>query len=60
MEELSNDWQLLEDLYEERAAILEYDAGYDRYEAEQVAAQLCGFANKSDLKQHIQEMKAHV
>ena len=52
------DWQLLEDLFEERSAILEYDAGYPRYEAEQLSAQQMGYANKADLKSKIQEMKA--
>ena len=56
--ELINDWQLLEDMFEERAAILEYDAGYTRYEAEQTAAQMYGFANKFELKTHIQALKS--
>lgn len=52
------EWFILEDLYEERCAILEYDAGYSRYDAEQLAAQMYGFENKADLKQHIQKLKA--
>ena len=48
----------LDDAYEERCAILEYDAGYDRYEAEQLAAQMYGFENKSAIKTTIQNMKA--
>jgi len=54
----NDDWVLLEDQYEERAAILEYDAGYTRYEAEQLAAQMHGFKNKAALKRHVQELKA--
>jgi len=54
----NDDWSLLEDHYEERAAILEYDAGYTRYEAEQLAAQMYGFENKSALKKHVQKLKA--
>ena len=54
----NDDWVLLEDQYEERAAILEYDAGYTRYEAEQLAAQMHGFENKAALKRHVQELKA--
>ena len=49
----------LDDLYEERAAILEYDAGYSRYDAEQRAAQVYGFKNRSELKQYIQQRKAN-
>jgi len=55
-----NDWKLIEDLFEERAAILEYDAGYTRYAAEQSAAQQMGYANKADLKIHIQKIKAEI
>jgi len=51
-------WHTLDDSYEERVAILEYDAGYSRYQAEQKAAQMYGFNNKSELKRYIQEMKA--
>jgi len=50
--------QRLDDLYEERAAILEYDAGKSRFEAEQMAAQLYGYPNKAALKAAVQEMKA--
>jgi len=53
-----SEWEKLEDAYEERAAILEYDAGYSTYAAEQRAAQGMGFANKSKFKRHIQELKA--
>jgi len=53
-----SDWERLEDAYEERAAILEYDAGYSTYLAEQKAAQMMGFDNKSKFKKHIQELKA--
>jgi len=52
------DWETLECSFEERAAILEYDAGYSRYTAEQLAAQQAGFNNKADLKQEIQRLKA--
>jgi hypothetical protein len=52
------DWKLLDDLFEERAAIIEYDAGYSRWQAEQAAAQGFGFANKAELKSHIQSLKA--
>jgi hypothetical protein len=58
MKDGNDDWALLEDHYEERAAILEYDAGYTRYEAEQLAAQMYGFENKSALKKHVQKLKA--
>lgn len=53
-----NDWQRLDDSFEERAAILEYDAGFARYEAEQRAAQAYGFNNKAEFKVHIQKLKA--
>jgi hypothetical protein len=53
-----NNWELLEDLFEERAAIIEYDGGFSTYEAEQMAAQALGFDNKFDFKSHIQELKA--
>lgn len=59
LEAIRSDWQTLEDYYEERAAILEYDAHMSRYEAEQFAAQLYGFANKAELKAYIQELKAN-
>jgi hypothetical protein len=52
------DWETLECSFEERAAILEYDAGYSRYTAEQSAAQQMGYTNKADLKRHIQKIKA--
>jgi hypothetical protein len=52
------DWRIIEDRFEERSAILEYDAGYPRYEAEQLSAQQMGYANKADLKAKIQAMKA--
>ena len=52
------DWRIIEDRFEERSAILEYDAGYPRYEAEQLSAQQMGYANKADLKAKIQELKA--
>jgi len=58
VKDLKNDWEVLDDYYEERAAILEYDAGYSRYEAENLAAQMYGFDNKADLKAHIQKLKA--
>lgn len=46
--------------FEERAGILEYDAGYERYNAEQIAAQMYGFENKAALKKRVQELKAGV
>jgi len=52
------DWKKLECSFEERAAILEYDAGYSHYEAEQLAAQMYGFDNKAAIKTYIQELKA--
>lgn len=52
------DWEIIECSFEERAAILEYEAGYTRYEAEQMAAQMQGYSNKAALKKHIQELKA--
>jgi|SaaInl3SG_22_DNA_1037383.scaffolds.fasta_scaffold11466_6 hypothetical protein len=57
---IEKDWQLIEDRFEERSAILEYDASYPRYEAEQLAAQQMGYANKADLKTHIQKIKAEL
>jgi len=48
----------LDGLFEERTAILEYDAGFSRYDAEQMAAQAMGFANKAELKMKVQELKA--
>jgi len=54
----SLDGQTLDDLFEERAAILEYDAGRSRWEAETMAAQAYGFKNKFDLKQEVQRRKA--
>jgi len=50
--------QVLDDYFEERAAILEYEAGYSRYDAEQLAAQMYGFENKAALKRKVQELKA--
>jgi len=55
-----SDWRVLEDLWEESVAILEYEAKYNRYDAEQVAAQLYGFSNKADFKAYIQQLKAKV
>lgn len=52
------DWAVLDDVFEERAAILEYDAGYTRHEAENRAAQAYGFSNKSELKSYVQLLKA--
>jgi hypothetical protein len=56
-EDCTCDWSLLDDLFEERAAILEYDAGYTRYVAEQEAAQALGFSNMAALKNHVQKIK---
>jgi len=53
-----NKGYILDDGFEERCAILEYDAGFTRYNAEQFAAQQMGFNNKSDLKAKVQELKA--
>ena len=50
-------WKKLDENFEERAAILEYDAGRSRWESEQLAAQACGFENKSQLKVHVQFLK---
>jgi hypothetical protein len=58
LEDIYDDYQLLDDLFEERAAILEYDGGLSRYQAEQKAAQVYGFKNKDDLKQRVQKLKA--
>lgn len=51
-------WEKLESLFEERAAILQYESGYSEYEAEQLAAQMYNFANKSQFKKYIQKLKA--
>jgi hypothetical protein len=55
-----NEGYILDDTFEERCAILEYDAGFTRYKAEQLAAQQMGFNNKSGLKIRVQELKAKV
>ena len=55
-----SDWRVLEDLWEESVAILEYEASYNRYDAEQLASQLYGFSNKADFKSYIQQLKAKV
>jgi len=57
-DEILNTWRMLDDHFEERAAILEYDAGKSRWEAEQMAAQAYGFENKADLKSYVQVLKA--
>lgn len=49
---------LLDELFEERAAIKQYDANFPRYEAENLAAQELGFQNKAHLKQTVQQLKA--
>ena len=59
MKDTMNSWEILEDRFEERAAIMEYDGGLNRYEAEQRAAQDLGFNNKADLKSYIQDLKAN-
>jgi len=51
-------WEELDDDFEESVAILIYDAKYSSYNAEQTAAQTLGFKNKSDLKAHVQKLKA--
>ena len=56
----TEDGRILDDNFEERCAILEYDAGFNRYKAEQLAAQQMGFNNKSALKIRVQELKAKV
>jgi len=53
-----DDWEIIDESFEERAAILEYDAHFSRYEAEQKAAQMMGYTNKSELKNYVQELKA--
>jgi len=55
-----NAGEQLDDHFEERCAILEYDASYTRYQAEQTAAQQMGYANKSELKSRVQELKSGV
>ena len=57
-EDLCGSWEEVEFDFEERAAMLEYDQGYDRYEAEQLAAQRLGFSNKASFKLYIQQLKA--
>jgi len=54
---IREDWEMLDEKFEESAAILEYDAGRDRYEAQQLAAQNLGFENMADLKSHVQLLK---
>jgi hypothetical protein len=51
-------WEDLEDQFEERAAIMEFDGGLSRHEAENRAAQQCGFENKAALKVFVQALKA--
>jgi hypothetical protein len=53
-------WDILDDLYEERAAIFEYEAGYSFYEANNMSAQSLGFNNSSEFKSFIQAQKAKV
>ena len=50
-------WEKIDDDFEESAAILEYDAGRERYEAQQLAAQNLGFKNMAHLKSHVQLLK---
>ena len=40
------DADLIMDMYEERAAIIEYDGGFPREVAEQLAAEALGFESK--------------
>jgi len=54
---IREDWEKLDEKFEESAAILEYDAGRERYEAQQLAAQNLGFNNMADLKSHVQLLK---
>ena len=53
-----DDWELIDDKFEERAAIKQYEAGFAKWRAEQDAAQELGFPNKHVLKNWVQEMKA--
>jgi len=57
---VENSWKSIESSFEERSSILEYDAQYPRYEAEQLAAQQMGYSNKAALKTHIQKLKAGI
>ncbi len=52
-----NDPELLLDLFEERAAIIEYDGKLHRQLAEDVAASCFGFNNKDELINWVKDQK---
>jgi len=56
---ITDDWELLDDIFEERAAMYEYEGEYTRFVAEEMAAQRLGFDNKWELKQYVQKLKAN-
>jgi len=56
-EEYINDADLLLDMFEERAAIMEYEARYPRTKAEQLAAECYGFDSKWQLLEWVKSLK---
>ena len=57
LKELLADPVLLRDAFEERAAILEYDAGYPREQAEKLAAKMYGFGSKYRLYHYCEDLE---
>ena len=51
------DADLLLDLFEERAAIIQYDGGFPRDVAEMLAAQVYGFESKYKLLNWVKDLK---
>lgn len=51
------DADLISDLYEERAAIIQYDGGFEKEIAEQLAAQALGFKTKQHLNSWLRKIK---
>lgn len=57
VDEVVYDADLLLELWEERAAILEYDSGYTREESEKLAANMYGFESKYRLINWVNDLK---
>lgn len=51
------DADLIMDLYEERAAIIQYDGGFPREEAEHMAAVALGFDSKNKLLTWVKDIR---
>lgn len=58
-EELYNA-DLIMELFEERAAIIEYDGGFSRQDAEEIAADCLGFPNKQSLVAWVADLKEQI